>query len=508
MPQPGPRPALAGPPPGAPASLADALRVLLDPGLAHVVELVAWREEHGAVRVANAAGECRFLLADALAARPAGLHREPVGPPRDVLRGQDPLARQDPLAAAAAVAERAAPHPGPGENDYPLAAPRLAQVFLDPSRAPDIVVVHTDAHHWPERGGHLGEHGSLSVRQSRAPLLLSGAAVRRRGVLPAAAQVVDVTPTLLHAAGLPVPAGLDGSALEQLVAPGADRVVALLWDGANCAAVLELAAEGRLPAVARLLDHGCALAGGAVAEFPSVTLVNHTSALTGLGPGRHGILHNVFYDRASGAQVLANDAATWHRACALLRPGVATLWEHAGAGVATACVNEPIDRGAGYSTFALVRQAGASDGARSLAGGLPDPATDPHASQDWVAGDPDYAWSTQIDAAGLAQMEQLFAALEPPALTWWNTTLTDTGHHGGGAHSAEATSALLDADRRLGAFLDLLDRRGLTAGTTFLLTADHGAVAADPLCRGDWDQALAAAGLAVRDEGYGFLYLG
>jgi hypothetical protein len=31
---------------------------------------------------------------------------------------------------------------------------------------------------------------------------------------------------------------------------------------------------------------------------------------------------------------------------------------------------------------------------------------------------------------------------------------------------------------------------------------------ADPNVTGDWDVALAEAGLAVRDEGYGFLYLG
>ncbi len=39
-----------------------------------------------------------------------------------------------------------------------------------------------------------------------------------------------------------------------------------------------------------------------------------------------------------------------------------------------------------------------------------------------------------------------------------------------------------------------------------LLTADHGMEAADPRCRGDWDEALAAAGVAVRDEGYGAIY--
>jgi phosphonoacetate hydrolase len=41
-----------------------------------------------------------------------------------------------------------------------------------------------------------------------------------------------------------------------------------------------------------------------------------------------------------------------------------------------------------------------------------------------------------------------------------------------------------------------------------LLTADHGSEAADPHCRGDWDDALKAAGIPFRDEAYGFLYLG
>ena len=61
--------------------------------------------------------------------------------------------------------------------------------------------------------------------------------------------------------------------------------------------------------------------GGAIAEFPSVTLCNHTSALTGVGPGRHGVLANVFYDRVTGRRVVPNDATTWHRSAEWLRPG-------------------------------------------------------------------------------------------------------------------------------------------------------------------------------------------
>ena len=123
-----------------------------------------------------------------------------------------------------------------------------------------------------------------------------------------------------------------------------------------------------------------------------------------------------------------------------------------------------------------------------------------------MASDPDYAWSTQVDAFGLEQVLQQLAAATPPALLWWNTTLTDTGHHGGGPYSAEARAALIDADRRLGVVLDILVREGRLDRTTILLTADHGSEGADPGCRGDWDDALAAAGITVRDEGYGALY--
>ncbi|MHB8341287.1 MAG: alkaline phosphatase family protein [Mycobacteriales bacterium] len=474
------------------AGLDTALRVLLDPALAHVVELVAWLGPEGAVHVANAQGSGRI-----------------VGQGWEPLHGHDPLGRQDALSAASAADELADPHPPSARNHYPFASARLAQVFRDPARRPDIVVVHSDGHYWPERGGHLGEHGSLSVRQSRAPLVLAGHGVRTRGVLERAARVVDVAPTLLHACGLPIPVGLDGAPLADLVASGARHVVGLLWDGACSSGLLDLVARGKLPSVGRLVDQGCALAGGAIAEFPSVTLVNHTSALTGLGPGRHGILHNEFYDRVRQTRVVANDITTWHQACDLLREGVRTLWEHVGTSLSTACVNEPIDRGAAYSTFDIVRQSGATDGARSLSGGLPPAALDPHADQQWVAADPDYAWSTQIDGLGLAQVLQLWSPPgSPPELMWWNTTLTDTGHHGGGAHSAEATASLVDADRRLGVWLDLAEERGLLDDVTVLLTADHGSVAADPGCRGDWDEALRAAGVALRDEAYGFLYLG
>ena len=428
-----------------------------------------------------------------------------------VLHGRNPVAAQDPLAFTPLTAELADPSPANEDNSYPWAFERLSSLFAA-AAAPDVVVVHTGKHYWPSEGGHLGEHGSLNVVQSRAPLLLSGAGVVARGMVPAAARVVDVGPTLAWLAGAPLASlgDMDGAALvDYAVAGPAQHVVGLLWDGCNSNSLYAMAASGELPNVARLLSSGCALTGGAIAEFPSVTLVNHTSALTGVGPGRHGIVNNAYFDRRSAVQVLTNNAATWHRWSEWLAPGVRTVFERVSG--STASVNEPVDNGASYSTFDLVRASGSGDGAKSMNSFLPDPSADPLATQEHVAANADYAWSSSVDAIGVEQVLGLWPAggtTDWPRLMWWNTLLTDTGHHEGGPHSQIARDAMRDADRRLGVFLEHLDRIGAFESTAFLLTSDHGSEGADPSCRGDWDEPLREAGIEFRDEAYGFIYLG
>lgn len=471
-------------------SVAAAVDVLLDRQLQAVVDLVAW-VDGPTLHVANAAGH---------ATCPSS------GGDWTLVAGELPVPSEDELHGVPLAAALADPSPPNDRNSYPEAARRLAGIFRDAARAPDLVVVHTPGHYWPERGGHPGEHGSLDAGQSRAPLLLSGAGVSPRGVLPRSSRVIDVAATMAHACGVPFP-GIDGVPLTDVVAAGAGHVVGMLWDGTNCNDLLAMTEKGQLPSVRRLLAHGCAFAGGAVAEFPSVTLTNHASVLTGVGPGRHGIVNNTYFDRALGRQVVANDASTWHRACDHLRDGVKTIFEVVNG--PSACINEPIDRGAVYSTFGLVRATGEAGGARDLRDALPDPLQDRHANRHLVASDDDYAWSTQVDAFGLQQvLEQWSVEVDPPRLTWWNTTVTDTGHHAGGPYSRQSRASLVDADRRLGVFLDLLEHRDLLAETTFVLTADHGSEAADPACRGDWDIALREAGVHFRDESYGFIYLG
>jgi phosphonoacetate hydrolase len=329
-----------------------AVDVLCDSSLTHVVDMVAYADADGIV-VANFDGAARLPRNGEASA--------------DLIRGRNPVELQDPLAFSALSDELADLSPPNSRNSYPWAAERLGSLFDAPA-APDIAVVHTGRHYWPDKGGHVGEHGSLSVVQSRAPLLLSGPAVSARGMIPAAARVIDIAPTLAWLAGTPLAqlGDMEGQALVDLLVrrPG-DRIVGLLWDGCNSNSLYSLAAAGELPAIARLLAGGCALTGGAIAEFPSVTLVNHTCALTGVGPGRHGIVNNAYYDRSVAAQRLTNDARTWHRWAEWVTPGVPTVFERVD--VTTACINEPADSGAAYSTFGLIREAGNAGGASPIA---------------------------------------------------------------------------------------------------------------------------------------------
>ncbi len=475
--------------------------------LAPVVDLVLWVDD-GIAQAANHLGRVALSLDGT----------------RTVLSGVDPIGSEDPMAFLPYQREIDNPSPARStDNAYPYAARRILSLFADPDRSPDVAVVHTPRHFFPSEGGHVGEHGSLDVIQSRAPLVLSGAGVSRRGFVDDHARLVDVAPTLAHLAGVPDDdlvdghgAPLDGRPLTAYLDPSGRRpkhVVGILWDGAHCGEILSLAERGELPGLARLIRRGVALRGGVVAEFPSVTLTNHASILTGVGPGRHGVLGNVYYDRATGARVVPNDESTWHRSAEWLRPGVRTVFEMVGDHVPvtgpprTAAVDEAVERGADYSTMALVRAAGGDPGG-AMDDALPDATRSHYLGNPAYLQDPYFRWAIRVDDAGLQQALQLWAGpAQAPRLTWWANVVTDAGLHGGGPRSPMARDAIRQSDARLVAFLDHLEYLDVLDDVAILLTADHGFEGTDPAVTGSWRPALDALGIPYRDEGPGFIYL-
>jgi arylsulfatase A-like enzyme len=483
-----------------------ALAVLADPALDPIVDMALTCRDAGYEAVAST-GRVHF--------RRAGPGEYEI----IAVDGENPIGRQDVDRFIGLDDERRHAPPHRRDNSYPFAFDHIAQLFDHPA-APDICVVHSAGHNWEDQGGHRGEHGSLGIVQSRAPLVLAGCGVRADGWVPRSARLVDLAPTIAELLGCtPVAddvdaylSGADGRVLREVLDPGARRprhVVGFLFDGTNANVLYAMAAAGEAPNVARLLEMGTAFGHGAFAGLPSVTLANHTSILTGRLPGHHGILHNAWFDRRSGRQVITNSSANWPTAMQHLDAGVETLhqaihrtWPDA----FTASVNEPCDVDASFSTFEFFRR-----------GEVPPIPTDavglPHTTERFVRPSKDYASWSVIDHMAVEQAVGIWSghyrdvSYPAPRFMWVNFALTDTGMHEGGPYSDVAAAAVRDTDARLGEILRAIEHAGVFDETAFVLVSDHGMEETDPDVRGDWDVALRDEGIAVRDEGYGFLYL-
>jgi phosphonoacetate hydrolase len=485
------------------ADAQQALDVLLDGSLEPIVEMVVLARD-GAYEALAADGRSRF-------------RRNDTGFETVSVEGRDPLADQATDRFAPLADELALRYPTRGENSYPHGHEQVAQLFDHPC-APDLCVIHSAAHNWEDQGGHRGEHGSLDVVQARAPLVLAGKGVRADGMVPRAARLVDVAPTVTALLGCAPAAdgnalaGQDGNALEDALDPAARPrlVVGVLFDGTNPNVLYEMAAAGEAPNVARLIEMGIAYEHGAMAGLPTVTLANHTSILTGRLPGHHGILHNAWFDRRVGEQIITNSSSTWPTAMRHLDTGVESIhdavhrtWPDA----FTVSVNEPCDIGADYSTFDFFR--------RGEVPPIPEsPDGLPHTTERFVRPSKDYSWSSIVDHMGVDQVTGILSGefqgqtCPVPRFLWCNFTLTDSAFHEGGPHSEVAAASIRDSDGRLGEVLAAVERAGNFDDTAFVLVADHGMEETNPAVRGDWGVALRDEDVRFRDEGYGFLYLG
>lgn len=498
------------------ADVETARQALLDPALAHMVDMVL-RREGNIYEAAAATGSVRFRAT-------------PQGSGWDVdvvaVEGSDPLANQDPAHNSPLANELANPYPDRAANAYPFAYDQLIQLFDSPA-APDLVAIHSAGHNWEDQGGHRGEHGSIGVVQARAPFVIAGAGVRAEGMIPVAARLVDIAPTVLALLGATPGEGIgcngtsrgdallhrqDGEVIDAVLDAGAtppQQVVGFLLDGTNANVLHDLVAGGALPNIARLMSMGTTLAHGAMSSLPTVTLANHTAILTGCYPGHHGILNNAWWDRASGQQIITNSPVHWMTSMEHLDPTVESLYaavrRHFPGSLAIS-VNEPCDHLADYSIFDLMRR-GEPLPEIPRADALPD------ATERFVRPVKDYEVASRIDHTAVDQFCGIWGGhyrgveWPRPKFSWVNFTLTDAAFHEGGPYSEIATASLIDTDARVGRCLAAVEAAGAWDTTAFFVTADHGMEESDPGCTGNWADALDASGVRYRDEGYSFIYV-
>lgn len=470
------------------------------------VDMVLSMGPDGTYRAANTAGSVSFVRADAGTTQES---RPSTNFQLTEVQGTNPLEDQSRDRLLSLDDERDSFRSGVAVDSYPNAFESIAQFFDSPD-APDLFVARTPAY---DPTGHLGQHGSLAVLQSRALLALSGAGTRAGAESNGRERTVDIAPTIASLLGLQRKArgdfleGQDGVEMGHLLdGRTVDHVVVLLIDGCNTNLLRSVISQGDAPCLAALVGAGTLLRTGMVASLPTATLANHTAQITGRHPGHSGILHHTWRKSRSGAvpDLLSFEEMFW--SSAHLAPGVETIFEVIESqrpDAFTTATFEYCDRGASMSTFAIVR-----DGASAS---LPELAEVRHADpMGWTAS-AEYGFLSQVDHLGMQQTIDAWEQSEGnalPTLTWCNFSLVDGAGHTSGPHGELARMAIVDTDARIGEITAAVERSGAFDQTAFMVISDHGMQQVDRGITGDWHGQLAQTGIVYRDIGEGLIYLG
>jgi len=445
--------------------------------------------------------------------------------------GDNPIANQDPTAISTLAEElEAGAKSGysgtdpakafvvPEHISYPLAYERIAQLFDSPN-APDIAISPKSF----AFGRQPGQHGTIDVVQSRAPLVFSGPGVSE-GVTDTICAQVDVAPTLAKLLGLPLIDGKDstgrtssergvardvylkrqdGRVIEQILdgASAPERAYILLFDGLSNTELQERLERDResIPNISRLIDRGLMFRYGTTVNFPSITWPSHNALGSGAWCGHHDVVNPTYYTRET-RQVVTPQGQVWDTA-KFVSDEIETLYEalhrafgrwDGRTGVITASLNEPCVKGAAHATLErrlLVDEEKMRELVRENRSD-----TDPR----WKAeGQESIHRYSYADIQGTVQSLMLFdhPTQPPPIFTFHEFSLTDAVGHLYGPHDPAVRDALIETDKRVGKILTLLDQRGLFDTTLFVITADHGMAPINVELAADPAQAVIDAGL-------------
>lgn len=475
--------------------------LLTDPVVGPQVDLVfTWRDgigdEPGAYEVWAERGMVRFRR---LVGDDGALHFEVV----EVV-GENPIADDDPLALATVAAEREAAVAGgfdaddparrfiaPQQQSYPFGYERVAQLFDSP-HAPDLAISPKD---WAS-GSQPGTHGSLHVRQARAPLWLSGPGVRA-GRHAMAVRSVDIAPTCLAALGFPMIDGADatgrtsserGVAPDVLLARQDGRVVSEVLDGSAprptrlyvflCDGLHQTELQDRLardpdglPNLRRLLARAAVLEGGSIVNFPSITWPSHTAIGTGTWCGHHDVVNPSYYlrDRRETISPQGLQVGT-ERFASTAVESLSEVFHRVDPDCLTVAVHAPFGRSAKHAVLE----------GRNLCDRSTVKALTAEFAADmnprWEAEHPAVASESLLDTRGVAQVVELLRRhdLPAPRFVYHELAVTDGAGHDYGPHHDGLADALTETDVRIGRVLAELDEQGLFDETLFVVTADHG----------------------------------
>jgi phosphonoacetate hydrolase len=229
--------------------------------------------------------------------------------------------------------------------------------------------------------------------------------------------------------------------------------VVVCLDGSEPGYIERAIDAGLAPNFARLMKDGANLS--ALSAMPSFTNPNNMSIITGRPPAVHGIAGNYFYDRASGKEVMMNDASF------LRAPTIMQAFHDAGAKVAVvtakdklrAMLGKGLDMASGraiaFSSEKADKATLQDNGIEDLLARIGKPLPEVYSAD----------LSEFVMAAGVSILKK-----ERPDLMYLSTTDYVQHKAAPGSDMANAFYAMMDR------YVGELD----AAGAVLVLTADHG----------------------------------
>ncbi|MCB1079086.1 MAG: alkaline phosphatase family protein, partial [Verrucomicrobiae bacterium] len=208
-------------------------------------------------------------------------------------------------------------------------------------------------------------------------------------------------------------------------------------------------------------------------SYPTVTWPNHTTLVTGVHAGRHGVIGNNYFDRATLKTIPLIPDPIFDKAEIVKAPTVYDVVHQAG--LKTAGVCWPASRNASTLNWQLpdVFDQKIFEGAStpSLLAELKEKGIPYWKQNEWCkignAGKPQRDWMYTRIAEHLITTHR-------PNLLMLHLVSVDALEHATGRQSEEAYWAINDSDRCIRELIDATERAGIRDKTTFFITADHG----------------------------------
>ncbi len=210
-------------------------------------------------------------------------------------------------------------------------------------------------------------------------------------------------------------------------------------------------------------------------SFPTVTWTNHTTLVTGVHPGKHGVLANEYFDRAQRKKIPLIPDPIFNKEEIVKTP---TIYDAVkAAGMTTAGVIWPASRGAKTLDWTVPDVFGQELFEKY---GTPSLLEDARAAG--IPIEKQMAWC-KMGNPGKAMRDYMYSLLathiikkHKPNFLALHLVSLDAFEHAHGRQVPEAYWAANDSDNRVADLVRATEEAGIRDKTTFVITTDHGFV--------------------------------